>query len=181
MNLPNKLTVLRVFLVPVFVALLLCNIGIPFQKWIALAVFIIACVTDALDGKIARKKNLVTNFGRFMDPVADKLLVCSALICFIPTGQIWTWIVLIIIARELIIDGFRLVAAEQGVVIAAGMWGKIKTTVQMIMICFLIGNVDHPVFDVIEKVLIGASLVLSIVSLSEYLIKNRNVLKEKNI
>ena len=120
MNLPNKLTVLRVILVPFFVFFLLGADWIgSFSPYIALIIFIVASLTDMLDGKIARKYNLITNFGKFMDPLADKLLVCSALICFVDMHRMPTWVVIIIIAREFIISGFRLVAAEGGTVIAA--------------------------------------------------------------
>ena len=125
MNLPNKLTIFRVILIPFFVVLLLFDIT-AYDKWIALAIFIIASLTDFLDGHIARKYNLVTNFGKFMDPLADKLLVCSAMICLVELARIPAWVVIIIIAREFIISGFRLVASDNGVVIAASYWGKFK-------------------------------------------------------
>lgn len=176
MNLPNKLTILRVILVPIFVVFLMCNIT-GYDKWIALAIFIIASLTDMLDGKIARKHNLVTNFGKFMDPLADKLLVCSAFICFIELQKIPTWMVLIVIAREFIISGFRLVAADSGVVIAASMWGKYKTAISMVMIGFVIADINYPVFMIITQVLIWAALVLTVVSLVDYIVKNRNVFK----
>ena len=135
MNLPNKLTVLRVIMVPFFVFFMLTDVGGAANKWIALALFVIASLTDMLDGKIARKYNLVTNFGKFMDPLADKLLVCSAMICLIPSGKLAPAIVIVIIAREFIISGFRLVASDNGIVIAASYWGKFKTVFQMAMIC----------------------------------------------
>ncbi|WP_286153907.1 CDP-diacylglycerol--glycerol-3-phosphate 3-phosphatidyltransferase, partial [Sporofaciens musculi] len=123
MNLPNKLTVLRVIMVPFFVFFMLTDVGGPLNKWIALVIFCVASLTDMLDGKIARARNLVTNFGKFMDPLADKLLVCSAMICLIPSGDLEAWIVILIIAREFIISGFRLVASDNGIVIAASYWG----------------------------------------------------------
>ena len=128
MNLPNKLTILRMCMIPFFLVSLMID-AIPGGKWIALTLFCIASITDLLDGKIARKYNLVTNFGKFMDPLADKLLVCSAMIALIEIDRIPAWVVIIIIGREFIISGFRLVASDNGVVIAAGWWGKIKTTV----------------------------------------------------
>ena len=134
MNLPNKLTVLRVIMVPFFVLFMLTDLGGDANKWIALAIFCVASLTDMLDGKIARARNLVTNFGKFMDPLADKLLVCSAMICLIPAGKLPAWIVIIIIAREFIISGFRLIASDNGIVIAASYWGKFKTVSQMFMI-----------------------------------------------
>ena len=140
MNLPNKLTMFRVILIPFFIVFLLASLT-PYDKWIALAIFIIASLTDLLDGKIARKYNLVTNFGKFMDPLADKLLVCSALICLIELDKIPSWMVIVIIAREFIISGFRLVASDNGVVIAASYWGKFKTTFQMVAVCLLIADI----------------------------------------
>ena len=136
MNLPNKLTLLRVILIPFFIFFLLNNSFGKLGFWIALAIFCVASFTDFLDGQIARKYNLVTNFGKFMDPLADKLLVCSALICFIELGILPAWMVIIIIAREFIISGFRLIASDNGVVIAASWWGKTKTVSQMVMIIY---------------------------------------------
>ena len=177
MNLPNKLTVLRVLMVPFFVLFMLTDIGGAANKWIALAIFCVASLTDMLDGKIARARNLVTNFGKFMDPLADKLLVCSAMICMITTGQLAAWIVIIIIAREFIISGFRLVAADAGIVIAASYWGKFKTVAQMAMIIVLLADFGG-IFDMIGTVLIWASLVLTIVSLVDYVKKNIQVLTQ---
>lgn len=180
MNLPNKLTVLRVVLIPFFVLFLLGESFIgPYSPYIALVIFVIASLTDMLDGKIARKYNLITNFGKFMDPLADKLLVCSALICFVDMHRMPTWIVLIIIAREFIISGFRLVAAEGGLVIAAGIWGKYKTAVTMITIIFMIPNFGGAAVHVIEQILIYLSLILTLVSLGDYLIHNKSVLAGK--
>ena len=177
MNLPNKLTLMRILLVPFFVFFMLFD-GIPHDvsKWIALILFCVASLTDLFDGKIARKYNLVTNFGKFMDPLADKLLVCSALICFISLGRIPTWIVLIIIAREFIISGFRLVAAEEGIVIAAGIWGKWKTAVTMITIILMIPDFGGSAIHVIEQILIYLSLALTIISLCDYLYQNRSII-----
>ena len=142
MNLPNKLTILRVIMIPFFVAALLYDGGAnQNMRYVAAALFIIASLTDMLDGKIARKYNLVTNFGKFMDPLADKLLVCSALICMIELRELPAWMVIIIISREFIISGFRLVASDNGVVIAASYWGKFKTTFQMIGVVLLIFNI----------------------------------------
>ena len=185
MNLPNRLTLLRVLLIPVFVVFLLLS---PRYSWCNLAaviVFVAASVTDLLDGKIARKYNLVTNFGKFMDPLADKLLVCSALISLVSIGRIETWIVLVIVAREFIISGFRLVAAEQGVVLAASKLAKVKTTVQMILVILLVLNLGaytHIVpwlqyVWILETVLQYAALILTVWSLLEYLIKNRSLMK----
>ena len=186
MNLPNKLTVLRVILVPFFVLFLLANIFGSADKWIALGIFIVASLTDLADGKIARKYNLVTDFGKFMDPLADKLLVCSAMICLIELGRIPSWIVVVIIAREFIISGFRLIAAENGRVIAASYWGKFKTTFQMIMIGMMIVE-DVPVFanlgggklfGILTAILMWVALALTVVSLVDYLVKNKDVMKD---
>ena len=178
MNLPNKLTVLRVIMVPFFVFFMLTDVGGAANKWIALAIFVIASLTDMLDGKIARKYNLVTNFGKFMDPLADKLLVCSALIALVDLNKIAAWVVIIIIAREFIISGFRLVASDNGIVIAASWWGKSKTISQMIMIILLIA--DIPALSVLNTVLIWVALILTVVSLIDYLVKNKNVLSMQN-
>lgn len=175
MNLPNKLTMFRVILIPVFVVFMLVDIT-SYDKWIALAIFIIASLTDLLDGKIARKYNLVTNFGKFMDPLADKLLVCSALICLVALNKIPAWMVIVIIAREFIISGFRLIAADNGVVIAASYWGKFKTTFQMVMICLMIA--DIAAIGALTAVVMWVAVVLTVVSLVDYLVKNKDVMKE---
>lgn len=177
MNLPNKLTVLRIIMVPFFVFFMLTETGGAANKWIALVLFCVASLTDMLDGKIARARNLVTNFGKFMDPLADKLLVCSAMICMIPSGQLAAWFVIIIIAREFIISGFRLVASDNGIVIAASYWGKFKTVSQMFMIIVLIMDLGG-IFDLIGNALIWISLVLTIVSLIDYIAKNVQVLTQ---
>ena len=179
MNLPNKLTVLRVIMVPFFVFFMLTDVGGPANKWIALVLFCVASLTDMLDGKIARKYNLVTNFGKFMDPLADKLLVSAAMICLIATGQLAAWIVIIIISREFIISGFRLVASDNGIVIAASYWGKFKTVFQMLMIIVLIANINLPFFAVLGTILTYVALILTIVSLIDYIAKNKDVLKEQ--
>ena len=150
------------------------------NNYIAVAIFIMASLTDLLDGKIARKYNLVTNFGKFMDPLADKLLVCSAMICLIQTGQLAAWIVVIIIAREFIISGFRLIASDNGVVIAASYWGKFKTTFQMLMVIVLILNIQMPFFQILGVILTYVALILTVVSLIDYIVKNKDVLKEQN-
>ena len=180
MNLPNKLTTFRVILIPFFVFFMLAPNMTGINHYIAAAIFIVASLTDLLDGKIARKYNLVTNFGKFMDPLADKLLVCSAMICLIQTGQLAAWNVVIIIAREFIISGFRLIASDNGVVIAASYWGKFKTTFQMLMVIVLILNVQMPFFQILGKILTYAALILTVVSLIDYIVKNKDVLKEQN-
>ena len=180
MNLPNKLTVLRVIMVPFFVFFMLTGVGGAANKWIALIIFCVASLTDMLDGKIARARNLVTNFGKFMDPLADKLLVCSAMICMIPLGKLQAWFVIVIIAREFIISGFRLIASDNGVVIAASYWGKFKTTFQMLMVIVLILNIQMPFFQILGMILTYVALILTVVSLIDYIVKNKDVLKEQN-
>lgn len=199
MNLPNKLTVFRVILIVPFVVLLLGGFQqwgwfttlfsgiLPYTDYIAVGIFIVASLTDLLDGKIARKYNLVTDFGKFMDPLADKLLVCSAMICLVDLKLLPAWIVIIIIAREFIISGFRLIAAEHQIVIAASMWGKFKTTFQMAMIILLILNMNADVYvagvgiiHVLALIATYVALVLTIVSLLDYLYKNKAVLKEQD-
>ena len=175
MNLPNKLTTLRMVMVPFFVFFLLWQHGENYTfRMIALALFIIASLTDLADGKIARKYNLVTDFGKFMDPLADKLLVCSALICLIDLGQIPAWMVVIIIGREFIISGFRLVASDNGVVIAASYWGKWKTTYQMFAVILMI--LDIPAVEIPKQICIWVALALTIISLVDYIKKNYQIL-----
>ena len=164
MNLPNRLTIARVIMIPFFLVFLMTDF-FPGSRYAALAIFIIASLTDMLDGKIARKYNLVTNFGKFMDPLADKLLVCSAMIAFIELDLIPAWIVIIIIAREFIISGFRLIAAE-------------KTTVQMIMCCLLIARLPFGFMRYVEQIFIYAALVLTVYSLIVYLVQNKDILKD---
>ncbi len=176
MNLPNKLTVLRVLMIPFFVFFMLTDFLGYAGRIIALVLFVAASFTDFLDGFIARKYHLVTNFGKFMDPLADKLLVCSALICFVENGELAAWIVIIIIAREFIISGFRLVASDNGVVIAANYWGKFKTVSQMVMIILLI--LDLPSLWMVTQTFIWLALLLTVISLEEYVRQNIRVLKE---
>ena len=177
MNLPNKLTILRVIMIPFFVAALLYDGGAnQNMRYVAAALFIIASLTDMLDGKIARKYNLVTNFGKFMDPLADKLLVCSALICMIELRELPAWMVIIIISREFIISGFRRVASDNGVVIAASYWGKFKTTFQMIGVVLLIFNI--PALSTLTTIIVWIALALTVISLVDYIVKNAGVLTE---
>ena len=190
MNLPNKLTIFRVILIVPFVLLLLGShqqwgwfmvlFGgiLPYVDYIAVAIFIIASLTDMLDGRIARKYNLVTNFGKFMDPLADKLLVCSALICLVEMGRLPAWMVIIIISREFIISGFRLVASDTGVVIAASYWGKFKTTFQMIAVILLIVNFQAGFMQMLTTLCVWIALILTVVSLIDYIAKNHKVLTE---
>ena len=176
MNLPNRLTILRTLMIPVFLFFLLTDYAGNCSKWIAVIVFILASLTDFLDGHIARKYNLVTNFGKFMDPLADKLLVCSALICMIELRQLPAWMVIIIISREFIISGFRLVASDNGVVIAASYWGKFKTTFQMIGVVLLIFNI--PALSTLTTIIVWIALALTVISLVDYIVKNVGVLTE---
>ena len=177
MNLPNKLTILRVIMIPVFIVFMLTELGGAAHNEIAGVIFIAASLTDTLDGYLARRWNQITVFGKFMDPLADKLLVCSALICLVDLHRIPTWIVIIIIAREFIISGFRLIAVEKGIVIAAGWWGKVKTAVSMVMVIVLVFDLG-PAFHVLEQILIYASMALTVISLADYIAKNKTVLQE---
>lgn len=170
MNLPNKLTLLRVILVPVFVVLYIKQMFIP-----AFIVFIVASFTDMLDGKIARKYNLITNFGKIMDPLADKILVYSAFCLFIEDGTMPAWILIVILLREFTVAGMRTVAASEGIVIAAGITGKIKTVLQMIAVPLLIISSMHNVLYILSQVFLWASLVMTIVSGVEYVVKNKSV------
>ena len=174
MNLPNKLTVVRMALVPFFVAALLLYMTNDSRKWVALALFVIASLTDFAAGYIARKYNLITNFGKFMDPLADKILTISGMICLIELGRIPSWIVIIIVAREFIISGFRLVAAENGVVIAANYWGKFKTTFQMIMIILMIMNI--PQLQILTNIVMWIARALTLSALWTYIMANKQVL-----
>lgn len=196
MNLPNKLTIIRMVLILPFVVLLLGGFHqwgwftaifggiLEYVDFIALAIFIIASLTDLVDGKIARKYNLVTNFGKFMDPLADKLLVCAALICLVEMGRIPAWIVIIIMSREFIISGFRLVASDKGVVIAANYWGKFKTTFQMIMVCLMIANNEvipsaiRGGYQILTDIIMWIALALTVISLIDYVWKNRSVMSD---
>lgn len=179
MNLPNKITLARVIMIPFFIICMYVS-AIPYHNYIAGVIFIIACITDAVDGYIARKQNLITNFGKFMDPLADKLLVSSALICFValPEIQMPAWIVIIIISREFIISGFRLVASDNGVVIAASYWGKFKTVSQMIMSILLIFQLEGTFFYIVEQIFIYLSLMLTVISLIDYIYKNKAILAD---
>lgn len=197
MNLPNKLTIFRIILIPFVLIFLLAelpefvelwfldrniSVGMQERRNIALVIFIMASITDALDGYIARKYNLITNFGKFMDPLADKLLVISTLVALIGMeGLVVSLshiVVILIIAREFLITGFRTLAVEKNIVIAAGNSGKLKTVVQMLMIVMLLINIDNSVFISITKILILLSVILTIYSALEYILKNKNVLED---
>ena len=179
MTLPNKLTLLRIIMVPFFVAALLYQYGTDsLARQISLALFLVASFTDFLDGYIARKYHLITNFGKFVDPLADKLLVCSALICFVALQDLNPWITLAVIAREFIISGFRLVAAERGIVIAAGIWGKLKTVCQMIFIVLMLLQSNRGILSILTAVFMWLMLALTVISLVDYIWRNREVLQE---
>lgn len=178
MNLPNKITLFRACMIPFFVVCLLVD-TIPGHTYLAAAIFILASLSDALDGYLARKYHLVTNFGKFMDPLADKLLVAAALICLTANGRLAAWISIIIISREFIISGFRLVASDNGIVIAASYWGKFKTTFQMVMIVMLILDFDGSLYQACTEAVTYVALALTVISLVDYIWKNKGVLKEQ--
>lgn len=175
MNLPNKITVFRACMVPVFLIFMLVR-GIPGGNYIAAVIFAVASASDFLDGYLARKNNLVTDFGKFMDPLADKLLVCSAFICFVELNTVPAWVVILVIGREFIISGFRLIAADNNIVIAANYWGKIKTVVQMVMCVLFIVDLNSPFFNVTEQIFLYASVALTLISLCVYIYQNRRVI-----
>lgn len=176
MNIPNQLTILRVIMIPFFVFFMLGDSIGENGKWIALVIFAVASFTDLLDGYIARKYHLVTNFGKFMDPLADKLLVSAAMICLVETGQLAGWIVILIISREFIISGFRLIASDNGVVIAASYWGKFKTVFQMAMVALLIADISA--ITLVTEIVTWIAVILTLISLVDYLVKNKGVMKE---
>lgn len=169
MNLPNKLTLVRIGCVPVY--LVLMSIGTPTANVLAVVVFVFAALTDWLDGHIARSRNLVTNFGKFMDPIADKLLVIPALILMVGQGRVPAWVCIVFVAREFLVSGLRLIAAEQGVVIAAGKLGKAKTVFQILAVLLL--TLWVPALYFLEWILLGIALVLSVWSCVEYLHNGR--------
>ena len=173
MTTANKITIFRVLLIPVF--LVLMYLRFPGHMYWAFGVFVLASLSDFVDGYIARHYNQITDFGKFMDPLADKLLVCSAMIALIEMNRIPSWVVIIIIAREFIISGFRLIASDNGVVIAASYWGKFKTTFQMVMICLMIAN--FPQLQILTDIIMWIALILTVVSLIDYLVKNKDVMK----
>lgn len=182
MNLPNKLTMLRILLIPVFVVFAL--IEAQWAQYVALAIYIIACFTDMLDGKIARARNLVTNFGKFADPIADKLLVMAALVILVDSGRMASWVCIVMLAREFIISGFRLVAAGNGTVIAAGKLGKLKTVFQMsstIALMLLVPVAGAPLLGqfgvILANVLTYIAALLTVISGTEYIVKNKSCLQ----
>ena len=184
----NIVTVIRILLIPVFVVVLLSPwpdwMPEPLfwkstQPWLAALVFGAISATDALDGYLARSRNEVTDFGKFVDPLADKILVCAALLALVELQEIPSWIALVIVAREFIVSGLRMLAASKGIVIAASMWGKVKTVVQMAMIILLLLHLPFTWFQVLEQIAIWLALALTVISLVDYLMKNKTVLKEQ--
>lgn len=176
MNLPNKLTILRVILIPVFL-LVLFLAPAPMNRYVATAIFVIASLTDFLDGYLARKWNLVSNFGKFMDPLADKLLVMAALVSMVELGDLRSWVVIIILAREFAITGFRTLAMEANIVMAASWWGKVKTTVQMIMIIVVLLGLPFAFMGAVETILVALAVFFTVLSGVDYIVKNKQVLK----
>lgn len=181
MNLPNKLTLSRVVMIPIFVVFMYLGKIYDNQLYFYIAdgIFILASLTDMLDGKIARKYNLITNFGKFMDPLADKLLVCTAMISLVELTRMPAWVCMIIIAREFIISGFRLIASDNGVVIAASYWGKFKTVFQMIFVIIMVADIPFEPLRIVGVVVMYIACALTIISLVDYIVKNRDVIKEK--
>lgn len=208
MNLPNRITLIRVILLPLIIIIpilakinsynnfLAKNIIIPgvleakynitWCNVIVLIIFVTAAITDAIDGHIARSRKLVTDFGKFLDPLADKLLVTSAMLVLLEEGRLWGWVVAIILAREFAVTGLRSIAASKGKVIAASMYGKVKTTFQMIMIILLLINnfpfsiiyIHTGIYIPMDKIIIVVATLLTIISGVDYFIKNKEVLKD---
>lgn len=178
MNLANKLTIMRIFLIPIFLIFITVN-TIPYGKLIATAVFVIAALTDKLDGYIARSRNQITRFGKFMDPLADKLLVTAALISLVEFQIISTWVAMIIIAREFAVTGLRSLAAAEGVVIAASWWGKIKTFIQIVAIIFALINLNYNnyFFSEAAKIIMFIAIIVTLLSGFDYFIKNKDVIR----
>jgi CDP-diacylglycerol--glycerol-3-phosphate 3-phosphatidyltransferase len=175
MNLANKLTMLRILMIPVFIAVLVYSKDRDIvYRYIALGIFIIASATDALDGYVARRYNMITDFGKLMDPLADKILVSSALIILIELGNISSWVVSIVIAREFIISGIRLIATEKNIIIAASPLGKLKTVSQMLSVILMLLSIEAISF--ITDISVWLMCILSVVSLLDYIIKNKKVL-----
>jgi CDP-diacylglycerol--glycerol-3-phosphate 3-phosphatidyltransferase len=191
MNLPNKITLLRVLMIPVFLFVYIVKpLGYEASLWLALAIFAIASISDAVDGYLARRYGLVTNFGKLMDPLADKLLVCAALVAFVASGTIPAWAAIVFISREFFVSGIRQLALEQGAVLAASMGGKIKTVTQMVLIHFVLVPIPsflieafpgvQPARDVIVWILLILSIIASILSGLDYGYKNWGLLHYKS-
>lgn len=174
MNLANKLTMSRIFMIPVFILVLELDI-VPYARQVAAAIFVVAALTDALDGYIARNHNMITNFGKLMDPLADKMLVCAALIYLSSVGDLSAIVVILIISREFVITGLKLAAALDNVVIAASTTAKIKTICQMVMIVLLLADIGGTLFGVVSLAFIWLSVIFTVVSAAEYILKNKSV------
>ncbi len=181
MNLANKLTILRILLVPVFLIFMSVNFATNIGIIIATAIFILASITDKLDGYIARSRNQVTSFGKFLDPLADKLLVTSALVSLVQFGSIPAWFCMVIIAREFAVTGLRTIAASEGVVIAASKWGKLKTVIQIVAIISALLNliVVNRFLDLFTYYSLIAALIITIISGIDYFVKNKNTISFK--
>ena len=191
MNLPNKLTILRLVFIPFYVFFLMTDF-FSFTSHVALVIFLLACFTDTLDGMIARKYNLVTDFGKFADPLADKILVVAGMVCFVSLGRLPAWVCILILAREFAVSGFRLVAASNGSVIAASYWGKFKTGFQMAMVSLMTFDMQRlvetngwspvvwNVYNIVTIVVMYIALALTIISMIDYFYKNRKAFSMKN-
>jgi CDP-diacylglycerol--glycerol-3-phosphate 3-phosphatidyltransferase len=178
MNLANKLTMLRIFLVPIFLIFMVVQ-GIPYGKELATFIFIVASLTDKLDGYIARSRNQVTNFGKFMDPLADKLLVTAALVSLVELQIVPSWVAMIIIAREFAVSGLRTIAASEGKVIAASGWGKIKTVIQIVAIITALLNLSYanPNLNILTNIFMAAAVIITLISGADYFIKNKDTIR----
>lgn len=178
MNLANKLTMIRIFLVPIFLIFIAAR-GIPYGKELATIIFILASLTDKLDGYIARSRNQITNFGKFMDPLADKLLVTAALVSLVELQIVHAWVAMIIIAREFAVSGLRTVAASEGKVIAASWWGKIKTVIQIVAIITALVNLSYanPILNTLTTISMAAAVVITIISGIDYFVKNKGAIR----
>jgi CDP-diacylglycerol--glycerol-3-phosphate 3-phosphatidyltransferase len=178
MNLANKLTMMRIFLVPIFLIFIAAK-GIPYGKELATVIFILASLTDKLDGYIARSRNQITNFGKFMDPLADKLLVTAALVSLVELQIVHAWVAMIIIAREFAVSGLRTVAASEGKVIAASWWGKIKTVIQIVAIITALLNLSYinPILNTLTSISMGAAVIITVISGVDYFVKNKGAIR----
>jgi CDP-diacylglycerol--glycerol-3-phosphate 3-phosphatidyltransferase len=178
MNLANKLTMMRIFLVPIFLIFMAVQ-DIPYGKEVATIIFILASLTDKLDGYIARSRNQITNFGKFMDPLADKLLVTAALVSLVELHIVPSWVAMIIIAREFAVSGLRTIAASEGKVIAASWWGKIKTVVQIVAIIAALLNLSYanPILKIVTNISMGAAVIITIISGVDYFVKNKGAIR----
>lgn len=182
MNLANKLTMIRIFLVPIFLIFMVAKI--PYGREVATIIFIVASLTDKLDGYIARSRNQITNFGKFMDPLADKLLVTAALVSLVELQIVPSWVAMIIIAREFAVSGLRTIAASEGKVIAASFWGKIKTVIQIIAIITALLNLSYekisyinPILNMLTNIFMAAAVIITIISGVDYFVKNKDSIR----